>query len=359
MKRTTGLVTTGALALGTTALLGAVAPGVASASGCGVTTLDMAGLERSFSGRLTGVGDGAVARMLPEGLRLTTPSADDDPDQGAYAAYFVSGLEIPLADATSQSNAALDVSLAAGQSLDNHPTYEMYLDLDATDGIQLDEAILVHWVPEAGEPTDLWESALGPLTELDSESLEEATLAEISAAYPDAAITDIGFQLLYQPGADAVVHGMTFGCNEFRFSSGPGTDPGGDPDGQAPIAALTATNVGATYTFSAAGSTDTDGEIAGYAWDFGDGSTAEGVDVEHTYTAPGSYTVTLTVVDDAGNEATATHEVVVPATPTVWDTPLPNTGADVRSLAVAGGLVLLGGGAGLVATRRRTSARAS
>ncbi|SDO07287.1 PKD domain-containing protein [Geodermatophilus sp. DSM 45219] len=350
MKRITGLVTTGALALGTSALLGAAAPGVASASGCGVTTLDTAGLERSFSGRLTGVGDGAVAQMLPEGLRLTTPSADDDPDLGAYASYFVSGLEIPLADATSQSNAALDVSLAAGQSLDNHPTYEMYLDLDATDGVQLDDAILVYWAPGADEPTDVWESGLGDLTELDSESLREATLAEVSAAYPHAVITDIGFQLLYQQGADVTVHGMTFGCNEFRFSSGPQTQP----DGQAPTAAVTATNDGATYTFSAAGSTDADGEITGYAWDFGDGSEpAGGVEVQHEFTAPGTYTVRLTVVDDSGTEATATHEVVVLAPPTVWGTALPNTGADVLGLAAAGGLVLLGGGAGLVATRRR------
>ena len=375
MKRTTSLITTGTLALGTTALLGAVAPGVASASDCGVTTLDMAGLEAAFGGRLTGVGDGAAAQMLPEGLRLTTPSAEADPDQGAYAAYFVSGLEIPLADATAQSNAALDVSLAPGQSLDNHPTYEVYLDLDATDGIQVDQAILVHWAPADGEPTDLWESALGPLPELDSESLEEATLAEVSAAYPDAVITDIGFQLLYQAGADVVVHGMTFGCNDFRFTSGPGTDPGGDPGGdpenQAPIAAVTASNVGRAFTFSAAGSTDSDGRIAGYAWDFGDGATAEGAEARHEYATPGTYTVTLTVTDDDGASTTATREVVVPqdssgptdptdpAEPTEYGIPLPNTGADVLGVAAVGGLVLAGGAAGLVASRRRKAGSAS
>jgi LPXTG-motif cell wall-anchored protein len=389
MKRTTSLITTGTLALGTTALLGAVAPGLAAASDCGTTTLDMAGLEAAFAGRLTGVGDGAAAEMLPGGLRLTTPSAEADPDQGAYAAYFVSGLEIPLAEATAQSNAALDVSLAPGQSLDNHPTYEMYLDLDATDGIQLDEAILVYWAPGAGEPTDLWESAFGPLPELDSESLGEATLAEVSAAYPDAVITDIGFQLLYQPGADVVVHGMTFGCNEFRFTSGsdtdpggepggepggdPGSDPGGDPGNQAPIAAVTATNDGAAFTFSATGSTDSDGAITGYAWDFGDGSEpAEGAEVQHVYTAAGSYTVTLTVTDDGGASTTVTREVVVsatdptdptdptaPADPTEYGTPLPNTGADVLGLAAVGGLVLAGGGAGLVASRRRKAGSAS
>ena len=61
MKRTTSLITAGALTLGTTALLGSVASGTASASGCGVTTLDMVGLQSTFNGALSGVGGGATA----------------------------------------------------------------------------------------------------------------------------------------------------------------------------------------------------------------------------------------------------------------------------------------------------------
>jgi LPXTG-motif cell wall-anchored protein len=381
MKRTTSLLATGALSLGSFAVIGAVAPGIASANGCGVTPLDLAGLEGAFDGELTGVGDGATAEMLAEGLRLTMPSAEDDPESAAYASYFMDGLEIPLADATAQSNFDLDTTLAEGQPVANHPTYELYVDLDGPATEDPAQAILVYWEPEAGEPTDLWWSALGPLAELDSESTEEATLLEVSAAYPDATVTSIGFQLLYQPGADVVVHGMTFGCNEFRFSSGSTTDPGGDPGGdpdtdpgnQAPIAAVTATNTGATFTFSAAGSTDTDGEIAGFTWSFGDGSApAEGAEVEHVYTAAGTYTVTLTVTDDDGASTTATRQVVVPATnptdptdptdpaePTEYGTPLPDTGADVLGLAAIGGLILAGGGAGLVASRRRKAGSAS
>jgi LPXTG-motif cell wall-anchored protein len=382
MKRTTSLIATGALSLGSFAVLGTVAPGIASASGCGVTPLDLAGLEGAFAGALTGVGEGATAEMRTDGLRLTMPSAEDDPQSAAYASYFMDGLEIPLADATAQSNVDLDTTLAPGQSVGNHPTYELYVDLDGPAGDDPAQAILVYWEPEAGEPTDLWWSALGPLAELDSESSEEATLVEISAAYPDATVTSLGFQLLYQPGADVVVHGMTFGCNEFRLSSGsdtdpggdpggdPGTDPGTDPGNQAPIAAVTATNEGARFTFSAAGSADSDGAVTGLTWSFGDGSApAEGEQVVHEYTAAGTYTVTLTVTDDDGASTTATREVVVPATdaggptdpaePTEYGTPLPNTGADVLGLAAVGGLVLAGGGAGLVVSRRRRAGSAS
>jgi LPXTG-motif cell wall-anchored protein len=385
MKRTTSLLTTGALSLGSFAVIGTVAPGIASANGCGVTPLDLAGLEAAFDGELTGVGDGATAEMLADGLRLTMPSAEDDPDGAAYASYFMDGLEIPLAGATAQSNFRLDTTLAAGQPVANHPTYELYVDLDGTTTDDPAQAILVHWEPEAGEPADLWWSALGPLTELESESSEEATLVEISAAYPDATVTSLGFQLLYQPGADVVVHGMTFGCNEFRLSSGsdtdpggdpggdPGTDPGTDPGNQAPIAAVTATNEGARFTFSAAGSADSDGAVTGLTWSFGDGSApAEGEQVVHEYTAAGTYTVTLTVTDDDGATTTATRQVVVPATtptdptdpvdpaePTEYGTPLPDTGADVLGLAAIGGLVLAGGGAGLVASRRRRAGSAS
>ena len=374
MKRTTSLLTTGALGLGSFALISTVAPGIASANGCGVTPLGLAGLEAAFDGQLTGVGGGATAEMLAAGLHLTMPSAEADPDGAAYASYFMDGLGIPLAEATAQSNFDLDATLAAGQPVANHPTYELYVDLDGPGTDDTAQAILVHWEPDAGEPTDLWWSALGPLTQLESESAEEASLVEISAAYPDAVVTSLGFQLLYQPGADVVVHGLTFGCNEFRLSSGSGGDTGGDtggnPANQAPLAAVTATNTGATFTFSAAGSTDSDGRITGYAWDFGDGSApAAGEQVVHAYAAAGTYTVTLTVTDDDGASTTATREVVVPATdaggptdpaePTEYGTPLPDTGADVLGLAAIGGLVLAGGGAGLVVSRRRKAGSAS
>lgn len=48
---------------------------------------------------------------------------------------------------------------------------------------------------------------------------------------------------------------------------------------------------------------DSTGINLSFTWDFGDGTTATGVVVTHTYTAPGTYTVTLTVVDQFGRQA--------------------------------------------------------
>jgi PKD repeat protein len=60
-------------------------------------------------------------------------------------------------------------------------------------------------------------------------------------------------------------------------------------------------------TFDASASSDPDGTIAKYSWDFGDGSTTTGILVEHIYVDEGIYPVTLTVRDDDGSTDAATR----------------------------------------------------
>jgi parallel beta-helix repeat protein len=65
----------------------------------------------------------------------------------------------------------------------------------------------------------------------------------------------------------------------------------------------------------ASASTDSDGTIASYSFDFGDGSPLVGPQSQktasHTYTTAGTYTVTVTVRDDAGQPSQATRTVTV------------------------------------------------
>jgi len=70
-------------------------------------------------------------------------------------------------------------------------------------------------------------------------------------------------------------------------------------------------SVGEAIEFYGSGSWDEDGEIASYAWEFGDGNTAEGEKAWHTYYDAGDFTVSLTVTDDRGATASATTKVTV------------------------------------------------
>jgi PKD repeat protein len=58
---------------------------------------------------------------------------------------------------------------------------------------------------------------------------------------------------------------------------------------------------GAPVGFDGTASSEAFGSIAGYTWNFGDGSTGSGATPSHTYAAAGAYTVSLTVTDGGGS----------------------------------------------------------
>jgi PKD repeat protein len=63
--------------------------------------------------------------------------------------------------------------------------------------------------------------------------------------------------------------------------------------------------------FDGGGSSDADGSIVSYAWNFGDGATASGITTSHSYATAGSYVARLTVTDNLGatNSTTTTIQV--------------------------------------------------
>lgn len=94
--------------------------------------------------------------------------------------------------------------------------------------------------------------------------------------------------------------------------------------GAPPTATLTGPtngNIGIGLTFDAGGSSDDFG-IAGYFWDFGDGSgQAGGPNISHFFTVAGVYTVTVQVVDYSGQTAAADLVVTIGGEPLVLSVP--------------------------------------
>lgn len=66
-----------------------------------------------------------------------------------------------------------------------------------------------------------------------------------------------------------------------------------------------------TIIFDAANSTDLDGAITNYEWDFGDATTGFGKVTTHSYAENGTYTVKLTVTDDKGATNTTLKEITI------------------------------------------------
>jgi hypothetical protein len=139
-----------------------------------------------------------------------------------------------------------------------------------------------------------------------------------------------GSQILY---CSRTVYVFGTDSQWYRWSNGWSAIGSGDPCGggapaptptpapnQAPHVSISAAPTSGTtplfVSFSASGS-DSDGFITSYQWNFGNGVTAVGSSVSHTYTSAGSYTARVVATDDDGATSAATVQINVgsPAPP--------------------------------------------
>jgi PKD repeat protein len=112
---------------------------------------------------------------------------------------------------------------------------------------------------------------------------------------------------------------------------------------QPPVAAVSANPISGTtpltVSFSSVNSSDADGTIVSYSWNFGDGTTSTEPNPVHIYNSAGTFTAVLTVTDNSG--LTDTDSVVITASQA------PNTAIYVNGISMS-----------LVSNGRNTSARA-
>ncbi|MGP9846155.1 PKD domain-containing protein, partial [Brachybacterium sp. 107] len=129
--------------------------------------------------------------------------------------------------------------------------------------------------------------------------------------------TDSSASALTGPGSSAVYlyrSGSATGQNVISVDDYRLQDRGENgvpPANSAPTASFVSTPSGLSLAVDGSTSSDPDGTIESFEWDFGDGATATGATATHEYAGAGAYTVTLTVTDDDGATHSATKSVTV------------------------------------------------
>lgn len=92
---------------------------------------------------------------------------------------------------------------------------------------------------------------------------------------------------------------------------------GAPPPNQPPTASFSyaCTNLTCTFNGSTSADADADGAIVSYAWTFGADGSGAGAQPSHTFSAAGTYAVTLLVTDNDGATGSSTQQITASAAP--------------------------------------------
>ena len=143
-----------------------------------------------------------------------------------------------------------------------------------------------------GTATAYYTAPLAPADPVDTQTVVQVLATPVGTDYSSATSRSVSIRLV-PPGVILPPNGTP--VPSFTF---------------APSTPLSKVDV----VFDASRSTDSDGRIVSYAWNFGDGEQGSGVVVKHDFNTLGTYTVTLTVTDDRGQSASLSKNVAVAAT---------------------------------------------
>jgi PKD repeat protein len=171
----------------------------------------------------------------------------------------------------------------------------------------------LHWVwfsPDSGiaDNTQFTASSSVNFSQANGMFLSGSTL--YFAKKSDKSLYKVSFSGGAVTGTEQLVDGPGTGGNDWTnrsmfFAPSP-------PANQKPTAAFGSSCTGGGCAFDGSGSSDPDGSVTGYSWNFGDGSPAgTGVTTSHSYAATGTYNVTLTVTDNSGGTDTISHQVTI------------------------------------------------
>lgn len=153
--------------------------------------------------------------------------------------------------------------------------------------------------PHAAGAAALLASRSNPNSKADVFSIRSQLVSSGNLNWQDDSGDGVKERLLDVSNAGAFAPALVAG-------SGPAPVPNSSP-----LASFSYTCSQLACDFNGAGSSDSDGNVAAYSWNFGDGGSSAMAAPSHSYSAAGSYQVILTVTDDKGATGSQTQTVTV------------------------------------------------